>query len=113
MRRTALLGLLGLAAAHHVLFFHNLGPRSHLIQLFEDTDVGNNNPEPLHDSLELVEWGPVNNTVNASCYPSYQAWPQGVSVRCTMGDGGGDCSIICHSWEGGSGRQIHKRVLLF
>ena len=33
MRRTTLLGLLGLATAHHVLFFHNLGPRSHLIQL--------------------------------------------------------------------------------
>lgn len=42
---------------------------SHIMHLFEASDLGN-----PRDSLELVEWGPVGNLVIGSSYPQYRAW---------------------------------------
>lgn len=67
---------------------NNLGPAvnpnggSHIMHLYEGVDLGN-----LRSSLELVEWGPLNNAVFASVYPQYRAWCGMTSIAAPMGGG--------------------------
>lgn len=48
---------------------------SHAMWLIESVDLGNPN-----GSLELIEWGPVNDTTVATSYPQYQCWAGSTTI---------------------------------
>ncbi len=42
---------------------------SHIMHLYESTELGS-----LEDSLEMIEWSPVNGVTIPTTYPAYQIW---------------------------------------
>lgn len=65
---------------------------SHIMHLYPSADIGN-----MTDSVELIEWGPVNNIALApsgpttpNTYPSYQAWCGQTSIAAPKNAGTGN-----------------------
>ncbi len=77
---------------------------SHIMHVYDSIDLGS-----TKDSLELIEWSPVYNTVTATTYPAYQIWCGITSVSSPVNPGTGagllavyDANYSYQAWQTGT-----------